>query len=128
MNSGLLTKCLAASAAILWILPLMWAAPAAGAVAACGARATVRGVSGLAVADAPSGDERPGVSPQRRNQGAAAVDKTGQDRRVVSEETFYMIVFPFFVIMFTCAAVCLYLGTIAWLPVSGGDEIGRREA
>lgn len=128
MNNGLLTKSLAASAAILWILPLMEAAPAAGAVAESGARATVREVSGITVADTPSRDKRARVSPQPRGQEGAVGDKLGQDRQVVSQETFYMVVFPFFVIMFTCAAVCLCLGTIAWLPVSGGDEMGRREA
>ncbi len=68
------------------------------------------------------------VIPQCGSRIGTVEGKPGLDRRGVGEERLCAIAFPFFVILFTGAGVCVYLGAIAWLPALRREETSPEEA
>lgn len=72
----------------------------------------------------PSGPERPKASQHARGQAAIVADAAAP-RTTAGEETFYPVVFAFFVILFTGGGVCVCLGMVA---LCQGDETSGNKA
>lgn len=128
-NSAFWTKSIAGLVALGGMfLPLTGAPVPTGADSGSGERTMVAEVSGNMARQVPTGGEWAKASPQFVYQRSIAEHNLKRGRGGAREETFNLIVFPFFVILFTGACVCLYLGAIAWMPGSCGDEMAGAQS